>query len=126
MTAGFDLSLIKDVLQIGASSTASKSWTKTSGTNLCASSNLSQTCTAKPQTKIRLKHNVIMQHYKGDVRVFGWKMRQKQTTYKFTDGTSKVERDDWKGYSSKGETKKGAAEANYIVRRNAACDAQKI
>ena len=69
-----------------------------------------------------------MQRFKGDAVVKGYKMRQKRILYRHTISgkeSSKVE-GGWKGYKSKSETKKGAVEGNFPVRRNAICDAQKI
>lgn len=128
VTSNIEGTLIKDVLKLGASKSSTNSWTTTKGTSTCASSDLRQTCTAKPKTKIRLKHNLIMQRFKGDAVVKGYKMRQKRILYRHTISgkeSSKVE-GGWKGYKSKSETKKGAVEGNFPVRRNAICDAQKI
>jgi len=126
VTAGFEAELVKDVLSFGASSTASKSWTKTKGTNLCASSNLSQTCTVGAKKKVRLKHNLVMQHFKGDVTVYGWKMRREETKYFENGKLARTTYKDWTGYKSKSKKDKGAVEANFPIRRNAVCDAQKI
>ena len=127
VTAGFEAEIVKDVLSFGASTTATKSWSKTKGTSICASKNLSQTCTVGPKRKVRLKHNFVMQHFKGDVTVKGWKMRQKRTTYKNTfSGTLTYKFGDWHGYKSKSHKSKGAVEANLPIRRTAVCDAQKL
>ena len=128
VTGNIEGTLIKDFLKLGASSAASKSWTKTQGSSICASSDIRVTCTAKPKTRIRLEHYNVMQRHKGDASVKGYKMRQKRILYKnkHTGKKSSEVTGTWLGYDAKTEVVKGAVESNLPVSRHAVCNAQKV
>ncbi len=110
----------------GVSVSAGQSWTKTSGKEICATSNLSQTCTIGGNKRVRLEHKLTMQPWHADLTVYGYKLRRLKTVKKYNrlQGELRTTYGSWGISSSRKKTISGGVQANLPVGRVSVCNAQ--
>lgn len=129
-TTAIGSSATSKILGVEASVNVTKSVakTKSKGTSICASEDVRASCTVNGGRKVRLRFNAIMQRWKGDVTVGGYKMRALRTTKGFEG--KKVFSDELGYYNAYGnrinKTITGGVEMNNAIRREGVCETQKL